>query len=387
LPKYPRAFVITKEPSAGWAKAQMSEIIAALRFIGVDAVRLDFNDVAATLSQLDEGSYFIVDMNSRVDVACANGSVRRFSFMVDHPCQLLTEAGNLDPQSVTLGWVDQSHIECLAAFEVRTHSVFLPHAGPDVVEKGVAMHDRDIDLFFAGALGEPVDRSTWLEQHPGTPQKLADIIFDAATVVEATLDPVLNVFAAVCARHGVQINQAFSRDVLCATVSEITKIAEINRRNAVLNALPDIKVCVVSAYLPLRLRDRANVQHIDYIDDFRTIRQLMSRSKIILNTTCKFARGSHERIWYGIAEGATVLTDASLFMQTDFRHDESIFYLPQQTVTRGDLEYLRAFIETPARLDAIACRGRDLYAQNHTWKRRIAILNDAVQQQPVFAAA
>jgi hypothetical protein len=386
LLKYPRAFIITKEPSAGWAKAQMSDIINALRFIGVDAARLNFDDVSGTLSQLDEDSYFIVDMNSRVDVAATNGSVRRFSLMVDHPCQLLTAASNFDPRSVTLGWVDQSHVECLAAFGIQTHSVFLPHAGPDVVEKEVAVRDRDIDVLFAGALGEPIDRSTWLEEHPGTPQELADIIFDAAAVLEATLDPALTVFAAICAQHGIKINEAFSREVLCATIVEIIRVAETNRRNAVLNALPNVKICVVSAYMPLKLRDRANIRHVDYIDDFSTIRRLMARSKIILNTTCKFSRGSHERIWYGMAEGAAVLTDASIFMQTSFGHDQSIFYLPQQKMAQDDLAYLRAFIEIPGRLGEIAHCGCDLYTRHHTWKQRISILNDAIQQ-PVIAAA
>jgi hypothetical protein len=306
--------------------------------------------------------------------------------MVDHPCQLLTGSSNFDPRSVILGWVDESHIECLAAFGLQTHSVFLPHAGPDVVEKEVAMCDRDIDVFFAGALGEPIDRSAWLEQHPGTPQALADIIFDAAALLETTLDPVLNIFSAVCARHGVNINRSFSRDVLCATVAEITTVAEINRRNAVLNALPDVKVCVVSAYMPLMLRDRVNMRHVDYVDDFSVIRQLMAQSKIILNTTCKFSRGSHERIWYGMAEGAAVLTDASSYMQTTFGHDQNIFYLPQQKVVQGDLAYLRAFIDAPARLDELAHSGGDLYAQHHTWKHRISILNDAVQQSVVAAA-
>lgn len=377
--RYDRAFVITYSGSAGWAKAQMADITSALRFIGINAIQLDYDEAIPTLQPLRRDSYFIVDANNRVT---SNRPFRKISFMVDHPCQVLKWLSGIDQQTVTLAWVDASHVEGVAAIGIPVHSVFLPHAGPDISQNRIPMCDRDIDVLFAGGLGEPIDRSAWLARRSDVSETLADVIFDTAALIETTLDPVLNVFATVCAQRGLKIGEAFSREAFCAVVGEIIRIAEVNQRNAILEALPNIKICVVSDYMPLKFRDRRNIRYQNYTDDFSTIRQLMARSKLILNSTCKFPRGSHERIWYGMAEGAAVLTDASMFMQHCFKHDESIFFLPQRKIVQRDLAYLQGLAEDPKGLSEIAQTGLELYARQHTWKHRISILNDAVQRQP-----
>lgn len=381
--RYGRAFVMTSSTSAGSVTAQAADIASALRFIGIDAIELNVDEAVSTLRSFSQDSYFIVDMNNR---AVFDRPLRKFSFILDHPCQVMNSLLDLDRQSVTLGWVDAGHIDGLAALGFPAHSLFLPHAGPDPAPKPLPMSDRDIDVLFSGSLGEPVDRAAWLARRTGVPKVLADVIFDTAAAIETTLDPVLNVFAAICSRHGVRISETFSRDALCTVIGEILGIAEINRRNAVLEALPDLNICIASSYLPLKLRDRTNIRHQRHVD-FSVIRQLMARSKIVLNTTCKFPSGSHERIWYGIAEGAAILTDASIFVQKTLKHDDSLFFLPQRKLVPGDLAYLRAFIDDPARLGAIARNGGEIYARQHTWKRRISALNDAVQQQPPRLAA
>jgi hypothetical protein len=382
--KYDRAFVVINGAAAGWAKAQMAEIASALRFIGIDAVQLDFNAVVSTLSPLKRDSYFVVDANNLVEF---NDPVRKFSFMFDHPCYLWKRLKGIERPSITTGWVDAGHVGDLAATGLAAHSVFLPHAGPDLALRRLPMRERDIDVLFAGSLGEPIDRPSWAARHADVPAIIADIIFDTAAAIETTLDPVLHVFTAICAQRGINIGQVFSREAFCTLIGEIMRIAEVNRRNAILEALPEVKICVVSNHLPARLRDRTNIHYVEHTDDFSAVRSLMARSKIVLNATGKFPRGSHERIWYGIAEGAAVLTDPSLFVQSFFKHDESIFFLPLRKTTPQDLDDCRSLIDDPSRLDAIAQQGAELYARQHSWKQRITILNETIQDRPPRLAA
>jgi len=382
--RFDRALVVGDAGGAGWAKAQIAEIAAALQFIGIKAVALDVEAALLAIKSLPRDSFFVVDANNRLDIG---DRARKFSFMVDHPCQLLKRVRGDELRSTIFGWVDASHSEGIAAIGVEAHSIFLPHAGPDPTPKPLPMQERDIDVFFAGGLGETVERSAWLAQRPGTPEILADVIFTAASAAETTLDPILDIFAASCVRHGLDISASFSRPAFCTVIGEILRIAETNRRNAVLEALPDVTVCVVSEYLPVRFRDRPNIRHLPYTDDFDSLRRLMARSKLVLNTTCKFPSGSHERIWFGMAEGAAILTDASHFMQRSFRHAENIFYLPQSRAEAGHLAYLGALVKNPAALDAVAQNAVSIYAKHHTWKRRISWLNAAVQHELPTAAA
>jgi hypothetical protein len=96
----------------------------------------------------------------------------------------------------------------------------------------------------------------------------------------------------------------------------------------------------------------------------------MGRSRIVLNSTNKFPRGSHERIWYAMAAGAVVLTDPSSFLARDFAHARDILFLP-----RGDLSDVAAetaeLARDGARLTAIAAAAREVYAAGHTWRHRL----------------
>src|SRR6202012_4744155 len=114
--------------------------------------------------------------------------------------------------------------------------------------------------------------------------------------------------------------------------------------------------------------------HLGFIDDFAEIRKLMARSRIVLNSTNKFPDGSHERIWYGMAEGAAVLTDASRYLERYFTHGRDILYLPRH----GDLTEIAAevtsLLAAPRRLDQLVEAARPVYAAHHTWRTRLEIL-------------
>jgi hypothetical protein len=155
----------------------------------------------------------------------------------------------------------------------------------------------------------------------------------------------------------------------------------------VLSALPDVKLGIISNYLPASLRDRPSIVNFGYIDDIAAVRKLMGRSKIVLDTSCKFPEGEHERIWFGMAEGAVVMTDPSLYVARDFRDGAEILYLPKRQVARPDLAPVRGLLDDDARLQSIADAAAPIYARDHTWKQRIPTLLGMLAERRAVDAA
>jgi hypothetical protein len=371
---YRRAFVMTGDDAAGWAQAMAAEIHAALCAIGIDATLLRAAEFGDAFARPIAERYVMISINNKLKLR----GVRKFAVMVDHPCTHYADLVEGEPATSTLGWVDLSHLPAAAALSSGYTSTFLPHAGPDPVADPLPASERPIDLFFSGTLTPSWDRQNWAARHPSAPAALVELIFAAVERLAETFEPVLPIFIAICAEHGVDPQRSFAPEVLCWIITKIHEIAEFNRRNAVLENLPDIAITIVSNHLPAALAGRQNVRHLGHIHDFAEIRRLMGRAKLVLNTTSKFPGGSHERIWFGMAEGAAILSDHSSYLDGQFEHLDNMLFLPQGPVEAGDLDYLADLLYDGARLDAITERAATLYRDNHTWKQRVAVIDEAV---------
>jgi spore maturation protein CgeB len=74
----------------------------------------------------------------------------------------------------------------------------------------------------------------------------------------------------------------------------------------------------------------------------------MQRAKILLNSVSVFPRGAHERVFYGMACGACVVTDESEYLNKYYHNEEDIFYFPKNSNTFDDF-----FIEKLKNLDQL----------------------------------
>jgi hypothetical protein len=242
-----------------------------------------------------------------------------------------------------------------------------------------AFEELDIDVLFAGTLGEPMDRAAWAAANPTASPIVADLLFDTIERIASTGGAVLPVLLAVMQQHGVSPS-ALTRDNFAELMELALRIGEINRRVNILETLPrNLAIAIASDHLPACLKDRGNIHYAGYIHDFDEIRGLMRRARVVLNATSKFPAGSHERIWYGLAEGAVVLTDLSVFMKQDFADCENIFYLPQRRLAAGDLDDIGAIVKDDTRLEAIADGARTVYAARHSWLKRAPLLAEAMR--------
>jgi hypothetical protein len=365
--------------SAGWAKAMISEIVNGLRDCGVAARELDVDDAPDFFERHrgEREAMAVVDLNHRIHFPWPQAKV---AIMVDHPCTRIAELALPDRERLVTGWVDASHVPAVAALGFPHRAVFLPHAGPAPVATRLRAAERDIDLFFAGTLAEPTDRAVWGAANPGASPVVAELIFASIEAIERTGSPAVPALLGVLRKHGLSLGTALSRDQFAELISTILAVGEHNRRFAVLTALPEaLTVAVASDYLPKALRERANIRHLGYVGDFAEIRRLMGRSRIVLNMTGKFPAGSHERIWYAMAEGAVVLTDFSVFVEQTFVDGETIVYLPRRPVGPDDLAPLAALAWDAERLDRLSAGATAVYRAHHTWSKRASLLIDAIK--------
>lgn len=370
---YVRTFVMTGAGAAGWARSTLTDLHQAIHAVGFESELVMVEDGPDFLRRAaqDRRPFFTIDGNQKCKLPAG---IRKFSWMVDHPCSRLGDLVGAAPDDVVLGWVDDSHLAAAKAFGLPFRSGFLPHAGVEPASAPTAMADRDIDVLFSGGLAEPLERDGWLAANPTVPTVVADVIFETVALLDRG-EPVLPLFVAVAARHGIDVGRQMQADVLCTTISRILTISEMNRRCAILAALPgSVRIAVVSADLPTPLRGRPHITHLGFIDDFARIRRLMGRSRIVLNCTNKFPDGAHERIWYAMAEGAAVLTDASRYLERDFVHGRDILFLPRHGDLGETIAEVSGLLADPQRLDRIVAASRPVYAANHTWRSRLETL-------------
>lgn len=371
-----RLFIMTGHQEAGVSKAMNVELVAGLRHLGADASLLDIDAAPDVFAELGYRGFCLIDGNHKIHLPVP---IPKFSIMVDHPCMRIDDVATGHPPSEILGWVDESHPEAAAALSLPYRSMFLPHAGPDLVADPLPMAERDIDVFFAASLAEGTTREGWRAGRPDLPALLVDLLFDTVERIETRFEPAIPALLASCAERGVAVNEAFDRAQFCSIVSKAIEIAEMNRRVNVLQSLPELRICIAASQLPASLKDRPNISHTGFLDDFAQIRRLMAHSRIVLNVTAKFPRGSHERVWFGMAEGAVVLTEKTTMLSEDFQHENNILYLPQQRLEPGHLDSLVGLTRQPTLLQRIAERAREPYRLAHTWKQRAELVWQALR--------
>ncbi|HEV8016426.1 MAG TPA: hypothetical protein VGP48_12890 [Stellaceae bacterium] len=373
---FKQAAIVTTRLGAGWFKAMASEIHRALQAYGIAAHLVD-TDVLPEFWTNGPGRdprTIFVDFNHRITFPARRPAV---SLMVDHPCSLMKELAGEHSADALTGWVDASHVAAVKQLGFAHRAAFLPHAGPAPRECVTPMAEREIDIFFAGSLDDAVARPARSGDAAGALE--AALVFDAIEHIEKTGAPVLPTIIEIIDRHGIAVS-SLARDDFARLADLVLRIGETNRRLNVLAALPDdLTIAIASRYLPAALANRPNIRFLGPIDDFDEIRGLMRNSRIVLNTTAKFPLGSHERIWYAMAEGALVLTDSSAFMKQDFAGGENILYLPQQRLEPGDLAPLSALARDHATLTRMTESAALRYRERHTWEKRAPFLVEAMR--------
>lgn len=111
--------------------------------------------------------------------------------------------------------------------------------------------------------------------------------------------------------------------------------------------------------------------------EFPEALDLMSKSKFVLNSFPSFSYGVHERVLYGMACGAVVVTNKNDFIESEFTEEELLTFdsrTPQEVVERVSL-----LLENESERFLMALEGQEKVLQSHTWDVRVAQLLDSLE--------
>ncbi len=368
----PRIFVALAAEFAGWLAALMTELCAALTEHGFEASLLTAQAGHGQLPLGGNRPILVIDANCKAKFP---PGLRRLSLMLDHPCYVFPQLEGV-PVDTVLGWVDRSYPDLAKALGLPFQSLFVAHAGPHPKSAPMPMADRPIDLLFAGNFSENYDPERWRQAHPRVPALMAEILFDAALRISYERPEPFRAVVAAAADRGIDLQRSMPFATLRDVVVKAIEISEGRRRYATLAALAGaaggLRLHVVANALPAALAELPGLTFHGPAP-FDEVRRLMAQARIVLNATNKFFDGSHERVAFGMAEGAVLLTDRSRYLEADFTDRRTILFLPERDLGPAADE-IAALARTPAALEAIAAAAMPIYAARHTWRARLGEL-------------
>jgi glycosyltransferase involved in cell wall biosynthesis len=93
---------------------------------------------------------------------------------------------------------------------------------------------------------------------------------------------------------------------------------------------------------------------------------------VALNIVPKFSDGAHERIFYGMAAGAVVLTTTSDYVAETFTDNENILFIERGG--KFDAAAVADLLADTKRLDEMTASARVLFEAGHTWDVRAKVI-------------
>ncbi|OHC76217.1 MAG: hypothetical protein A3G18_11015 [Rhodospirillales bacterium RIFCSPLOWO2_12_FULL_58_28] len=386
--KYREAWVCLSSDAADWANVMLGDVSDGLSALGYKTTKLFFDERPGRHKHNQElfnnrvkteEPFVIIDFNAttnmKPDAGIPDAEIpKRFSIVCDNPCDHLDKLVKTWGNSI-LGMVDRQHLAVLDAIGVNRQKVFFPHGGPPPPASPLPMKDRDIDILFSGLVYPHPKSETWIGQTGNLPKILKTIADEAAARVIEERKSVFRSFADSCAANSFNPADLDIKS-LCLINSMIDVQAVTTQRHEVISRLKDMNLHIVGRVIKGDGGlDLSNVTTHGRLT-FSAVIELMKRSKIVLNITPKFSDGSHERIWYGMANGAVILTNYSHFLAETFTDGENICFLP------GDIDRLAAgvseLLKDHKKADEMAGAAMPVYIKSHTWKERVKIIDDAL---------
>ncbi|CAA7626116.1 glycosyltransferase [Magnetospirillum sp. SS-4] len=342
-------FLLGNIRAADWANIFLQDLARAFANLGRDAVFLMCEDgpLEVEPARLAAPGSFIVDINGKRDT----GDYPKFSLVVDHP--LAHPRLNHPGSRTVLGTVDAGH--AVLGGISPAPAVFVPHGGP-AADADALTRRRDIDVLYVGNIPERFIPSAPLEE----------LALEAGRLVgHCCRDPFESLERALAGQGRSPWD--FGREELRRLLAIATDEAQRLARTAAILGIRDCVFHVIGEIADeVRARLPGNVVVHGFNRSFAESRDLWRRSRLLINITQKFPRGSHERIWYGMASGTALVTNQSSFVAGDFTHGESIlFYQDPRQV--GELV---AWALEGDRAAALAAAALPVYQAAHTWEER-----------------
>lgn len=271
-----------------------------------------------------------------------------------------------------LSSVDQNDLE-LWREKGFTRGFFWPH-GVEKELEAPSRGERPYDVVFFGSCYDPVGlRKAWKQYCPPPVSKLVDQA--SKRYLEDPSLPFWSIVKEESQRKKMELSEVQNIKV-CQLVDFYTRGVD---RFAMLRAIKDARVHIFGgtcwreelpiqgwgAYFP---QPSNIVLHpaVSYQESLEILKQ----SKICLNSSPMFKRGTHERIFNGLMCGCAVVTTENGWISDNFSIGEEIsVYRPRHW--EGINEQINDLLAHPEKLARQAAAGRAKVLQHHTWDHRV----------------
>lgn len=301
-----------------------------------------------------------------------------FCIMVDHPMyyykRLRTGIKNL-----TLICIDRDHQSFVSQYYPEYGKVhFLPLAGTMLPGAPLPMKDRNIDVIFAGNYVPP-DRLTPHIHHMD--EESRDFYFDI--IEELIRHPDRPMEQELIARLTGEFPQITREETLSCLHSMIfidLYVRSWFRREIICSlAEAGIPVTVIGKdWEKAGCKRQENLILTGQKDSLACLKA-MGQAKISVNVMPWFKNGAHDRIFNGMLQGCTVVTDSSAYLDEIIcsKTDYIAFHLDRYQEISRKVSYL---LEHPGETECIAAAGYKKAAQSHTWANRALTLLDIISR-------
>lgn len=298
------------------------------------------------------------------------------NLLVDQPA-VHAERLRALPRNHLTTYMDRRHAAYLEEALPGARLAFLPHGGPPPRPDAPSMDERDIPVLMVGNLHAPMDLAGALAQtlerpRDGSLEQTAERM--VARCVESLEDP----FAAAMAELAAMATPPDPRQLRMAAerlTPGLVGHASNEHRLRLLAALGETPVMVVGraeagVSLP---RAGASVRFTGPLS-FSEVLELMRRARIVINVTPTLSHGAHERVFYGLAAGAAVLTLRSAFLEETFHDGRDILF--HDAGGAGLTARLGTVLSDTEALSALVAAGREVLTAHHTWSSRARVLKE-----------
>ena len=291
---------------------------------------------------------------------------------VDHPLSDRAALDKTAPDAALL-FADESHVDTVRALYGPSHFAFLGFSPPAALGELTAVEptaadfceERPIPSLLAGPFARPEE--PWNGMDPGL-----RAVFGAAVEIALAAEwiPALEALDQAIEGQGVDPPEPRFREFrkLAAFVHE--HVGQ-RRRLSLLKAAgaAGLPVHVYGDFDP----DLDRYLSLSFHGEIEIGERLalMRASRIVLNANGAFGAGSDERTLSAMLAGAAAVTDTSRFYAGRFRDGQDLMTYRWTGLSSG-VAALKALVEMPETVRALAASGQRRVIEEHRWEHRIA---------------
>lgn len=309
----------------------------------------------------DEEGRFFCDLIRIPHVACLVDAPHHFLALTKSPYSIITS-------------VDRFGCEFFQGMNFQ-NVLFMPHAvDKKLIQEPAKNEKRDIDvLLLASFIDYESIREKWQKELPQPIAKAMEYAAELTLKERNTpyIHALVQALDVATKQHGVDVR---TLDFI-SLIDQLEDYINGKDRVELVKAITDAKIKIYGAgshKWESELKNKSNVtlhEPIDYLEAL----QLMRRSKIVLNSCPSIRGGAHERIFAGIASGAAVVTNETLYMMENFKQNKDILFY-QYTKRDSINSLINEYLSDESKRQALVHASQETVKKGHTWDHRAADL-------------